>query len=160
DTLVRLLRFTGTRVEVQNYIDDTGVQLADVVVGFQRQGKAAPDLNQITGRIDYYFWDLYSETHAWVDEKPENKAFREKMLKQMEERVEPEFSLSQNIADRIIRCHLQTMQRLGIDYDLLPRESDIIGLKFWERTFQLLKEKNAIVKVEEGKNKGCWVMTL
>src|SRR5262245_59907216 len=78
DTLVRLLRFTGTRVEVQNYIDDTGVQLADVVVGFQRQGKTSPDLNQITGRIDYYFWDLYSETHAWIDEKPENKGFREK----------------------------------------------------------------------------------
>lgn len=160
DTLVRLLRFNGTRVEVQNYIDDTGVQLADVVVGLQRKGISVKDLDQIPGRLDYYFWDLYSETHSWIEEDKENKAYRERMLKAMEERKDPEFPLSQAIADRIIRCHLLTMRRLGIDYDLLPRESDIIGMKFWARTFELLKEKGAIVKAKEGKNKDCWVMTL
>jgi arginyl-tRNA synthetase len=160
DTLVRLLVFNGTRVEIQNYIDDTGVQLADVVVGFQRKGMTAEDLDKIPGKIDYFFWDLYAETHAWLEEAKENKAYRERMLKAMEEHKEPEFSLSQNIADRIIRCHLQTMERLGIDYDLLPRESDIIGMKFWQKTFELLKTRQAIVKVEDGKNKGCWVMTL
>lgn len=160
DMLVRLLRFHGTHVEVQNYIDDTGVQLADVVVGFRRQGKEAADLNTIEGRADYYFWDLYAEAHQWIDANPEGKAQREQTLRDMEERHEPVFSLSQQIADRIIRCHLKTMARLGIDYDLLPRESDIIGLKFWQRTFELLKEKNAIMMPEEGKNKGCWIMRL
>ena len=160
DTLVRLLRFAGTKVEVQNYIDDTGVQLADVVVGFQRAGKTIEDLDGIEGRIDYYFWDLYARVHAWLDESAENRVWRERALKEMEERVEPTFSLSQAIADRIIRCHLKTMGRLNIDYDLLPRESDIIGMKFWQHTFDLLKEKRAITKVEEGKNAGCWVMRL
>ena len=32
DTLARVLRHTGVPVEVQNYIDDTGVQVADVIV--------------------------------------------------------------------------------------------------------------------------------
>lgn len=160
DTLVRLLQFNGTRVEIQNYIDDTGVQLADVVVGFQRKGLKLEDLDKIQERVDYFFWDLYAETHAWLEESKENKAYRERMLQTMEERIEPEFCLSQNIADRIIHCHLRTMRRLGIDYDLLPRESDIIGMKFWQRTFELLKQKGAIVKLEDGKNKGCWVMTL
>jgi arginyl-tRNA synthetase len=160
DVLVRLLQFNGRRVEVQNYIDDTGVQLADVVVGFQRKGLSINDLHQITEKIDYYFWDLYAETHQWIEEAPENRAHRERTLKAMEERAEPIFSLSQEIARRIIQCHLKTMLRLDVTYDLLPHESDIIGMHFWQRTFELLKEKNAIVKVEEGKNKGCWVMSL
>jgi arginyl-tRNA synthetase len=159
DSLVRLLQFHGRRVEVQNYIDDTGVQLADVVLGFQRAGKTIDDLERIP-RIDYYFWDVYAETHQWIEQSPENKKLREKTLKEMEERIEPTFSLSQAIADRIIGAHLRTMSRLGITYQLLPRESDIIGLHFWQRTFELLKEKGAITKVDEGKNKGCWIMSL
>ena len=160
DVLVRLLEFYGRKVEVQNYIDDTGVQLADVVLGFHRKGNSINDLHQITEKVDYHFWDLYAETHHWIEQSPENRALRERTLKEMEERQEPTFSLSQEIARRIILAHLQTMYRLGITYQLLPRESDIIGLHFWQKTFELLKEKGAIVKVEEGKNKGCWIMSL
>ncbi len=160
DSLVRLLRFMGRLVETHNYIDDTGVQVADVVVGFRRQGKEEKDLDLVPGRLDYYFWDLYAETHHWIDTTEEGRAERARVLKAMEERQEPIFSLSKEIADRIIACHLATMARLKIEYDLLPRESDIIGMKFWHRTFELLREKGVIVFVEEGKNKGCWVMRL
>jgi arginyl-tRNA synthetase len=160
DTLVRLLRFNGSRVEVQNYIDDTGVQLADVVAGFLKEGRTLADLDRITGKIDYYFWDYYAETHQWLEQSPENRKWRDTALKGMEEREEPVFGLSEAIADRVIRAHLQTARRLNIRYDLLPHESDIIGLKFWQYTFELLKQRNAIVKVEEGKNAGCWVMRL
>jgi arginyl-tRNA synthetase len=160
DTLVRLLEFMGTQVEVQNYIDDTGVQLADVVHGFQRLGKEAKDLATIPGKIDYYFWDLYAETHKFLEESPDHKIQRDQILKAMEQRTEPVFSLSQQIADLIIRSHLRTMSRLGIDYELLPRESDILGLHFWEKTFAMLKEKGVVTRIEEGKNKGCWVMRL
>lgn len=160
DSLVRFLRFMGTPVETHNYIDDTGVQVADVVVGFRRQGKTEKDLQSISGRIDYFFWDLYAETHHWIDTTEEGKAERAHVLKAMEEREEPIFSLSQAIANHIIECHLSTMARLNIEYDLLPRESDIIGMKFWHHTFQLLRDKGVIVLAEEGKNKGCWVMRL
>jgi arginyl-tRNA synthetase len=160
DVLVQLLHFSGRQVEVQNYIDDTGVQLADVVVGFQRKGLSKNDLDQMTDTIDFFFWDLYAETHQWIEESPENKTTRETVLKAMEKREEPTFGLSQEIARRIIRAHLRTMARLGISYQLLPHESDIIGLHFWERTFELLKDRRAITKVDDGKNKGCWVMSL
>ena len=160
DVLVQLLEFHGRNAEVQNYIDDTGVQLADVVVGFQRKGLTLSDLDRMEGKIDYFFWDLYAETHHWIEQAPENRKHREETLKAMEEHKDPIFGLSQTIARRIIQAHLQTMHRLGITYQLLPRESDIIGLHFWEHTFELLKQKGAIVKVEEGKNKGCWVMSL
>lgn len=160
DALARMLRFSGWTVDIQNYIDDTGVQLADVVVGYQRLGKTAADLQAITGRPDYYFWDLYAETHHWIEQAKENKEPRDVALRAMEEREEPIFSLSQSIANLMINCHLQTMRRLGIEYRLLIRESDILGMKFWRRTFELLKQKGAITLVEEGKNKGCWVMHL
>jgi arginyl-tRNA synthetase len=160
DALVRLLRFAGWTVDIQNYIDDTGVQLADAVVGYQRLGKTAGDLKAITGRPDYYFWDLYAETHQWIEQAKENKEPRDHVLRAMEEREEPIFSLSQSIANLMIHCHLQTMRRLGIEYRLLIRESDILGMKFWQRTFDLLKQKGAVTLVEEGKNKGCWVMKL
>ena len=160
DVLVQLLEFSGRKVEVQNYIDDTGVQLADVVVGFQRKGLSENDLHQIEGKLDYFFWDLYAETHQWIEQSPENRKLREETLKAMEKREEPTFTLSQEIARNVIQAHLRTMQRLGILYQLLPRESDILGLHFWEKTFELLKQRGAIVKVEDGKNKGCWIMSL
>lgn len=160
DTLVRLLRFSGAPVDIQNYIDDTGVQLADVVVGYQRMGASAPALNQISGRPDYYFWNLYAQTHHWIESAKENRQPREQVLRAMEEREEPTFSLSQQIANLMIHCHLDTMRRLDIEYRLLIRESDILGMKFWQRTFELLRQKGAITMVEEGKNKGCWVMRL
>jgi arginyl-tRNA synthetase len=160
DVLVQLLEFSGRKVEVQNYIDDTGVQLADVVLGFQRKGLSINDLHQLDGKLDFYFWDLYAETHQWIEESPENRKLREEILKEMENREEPTFTLSQEIARNVIQAHLRTMQRLGILYQLLPRESDILGLHFWEKTFELLKQRGAIVKVEEGKNTGCWIMSL
>lgn len=160
DTLVRLLKFQGNQVHVQNYIDDTGVQLADVVVGYKNRGGTIEELDRIPGRLDYYFWDLYAETHSWLEESAENRKLREDTLRAMEEREEPLFSFAQAIADRIIRCHLMTMDRLNIHYELLPRESDILGRKFWQRTFEMLKDRSAITKVEEGKNRGCWVMSL
>ena len=153
DALMRLLRFRGTQVDIQNYIDDTGVQVADVVFGFQQLGKGVDDLKNIPGKLDNYFWDLYAKTHQEIEDSPEAKTKRDAILKAMEHREEPTFSLSQGIADAMIRCHLATMRKLDIEYELLIRESDIIGLRFRERTFELLKQKGAIVKVEEGKTR-------
>src|SRR5262249_10421883 len=101
-----------------------------------------------------------ANTHKEIENSADAKAKRDAILKAMEHREEPTFSLSQEIADAMIRCHLATMRNLDIEYELLIRESDIIGLRFWERTFDLLKQTGAIVKVEEGKNQGCWVMRL
>src|SRR5205085_3364883 len=68
--------------------------------------------------------------------------------------------LAEIVSVAIVRCHLATMERLGIEYDLLPRESEILHLKFWNAAFELLKQRNAIHVATEGKNNGCWVMNL
>ena len=163
DTFVRMLRANGRTVEVQNYIDNTGVQVADVVVGFERmEGKSAPDVQNLLAdpavRFDYYCWDLYARISTHFAEHPEDLAWRLQTLHAIEHHTGDASQLAAVVADAIVNCHLTTMDRLGIHYDVLPRESEILTLKFWETAFEQLKERKAIYFETEGKNKGCWVM--
>ena len=163
DTLVRVLRFRGVPVEVQNYIDDTGVQVADVVVGFRAlEGKT---LNQIretadSTRFDYYCWDLYARVTEWYEENKERLAIRAETLHDIEHGGNEKADIAAFVADRIVRCHLRTMARMNVDYDLLTWEGDILRLKFWAHAFDVLKGKGAVYLQTEGRLKGCWVMPI
>jgi arginyl-tRNA synthetase len=163
DTLVRVLRFRGTPVEVQNYIDDTGVQVADVVVGFRELEKLTlDDAKRIaqTTRFDYYCWDLYARVTEWYDGDKERLGVRAATLHDIEHAVEPTAGLAAFIADTVVRAHLKTMGRLNIDYELLTWEGDILRLQFWARAFEVLKETGAVFFQTDGKHKGCWVMKI
>ncbi len=163
DTFVRMLRATGSNVEAQNYIDNTGVQVADVVVGFEHlESKTAADVRELIAdpnvRFDYLCWDLYARTSQYYGEHPEAIEWRKNTLHAIEHGEGQTAELAHLIADAIVRAHLATMYRLGIEYDVLPRESEILHLKFWATAFELLKERKAIYLETEGKAKGCWVM--
>jgi arginyl-tRNA synthetase len=164
DIFVRILRGLGCRVEVQNYIDNTGVQVGDVVVGFEHlEHKSAADVEALIAdpavRFDYYCWDLYARVSRYFEEdKPRAAALRGAALQKIEHREGDTARLGEVVARAIVRAHLKTMERMGVEYDLLPRESEILHLKFWEQAFGLLKERGAIYLETEGKNKGCWVM--
>jgi len=163
DSFVRTLRFNGENVEIQNYIDDTGVQVADVVVGFlhlEKKNQADVEAIAASERFDYHCWDLYSRVSEFYETDRERLVLRERTLKAIEEGEAPEAPLGAFIADRIVRCHLTTMDRIDVRYDLLPWESDILKLKFWHRAYELLKERRAIRLATSGKNQGCWVMDL
>ena len=170
DTLVRFLRRLGRNVEVQNYIDDTGVQVADLVVGFThlrgeelaevRQRYAEERLRQTGQRFDYLAWDLYAEVTRYFEEEPDRRSQREAVLQAMEQGDNPVAELANHVSSRMVEHHLRTMERIGVRYDLLPRESDILRLRFWEHAFQSLREAGAIHLAAEGRNAGCWVMSL
>jgi len=163
DTLVRALRFRGTAVEVQNYIDDTGVQVADVVVGFRElENKSIAELHEIANstRFDYYCWDLYARVTEWYDEDKARLAVRAATLHDIEHGGNANAEAAAFIADRIVRCHLQTMARLNVDYDLLTWEGDILRLKFWAQAFEVLKAKGAVYLRTDGRLAGCWVMPI
>jgi arginyl-tRNA synthetase len=172
DTFVRILQAGGNRVEVQNYIDNTGVQVADVVVGFMHIEKM--DLEAIKSldsslpgdvSFDYYCWDLYTRVGAFYREggiagepNPERLKLRNDVLHAIEEGNNPTADLADYVATRNVEQILKTMERLGIRYDLLARESEILHLHFWERAFQLMKERGVIHFEPEGRNHDCWVM--
>jgi len=163
DTLVRVQRFRGVPVEVQNYIDDTGVQVADVVVGFRElEGKTLEDIRAIADstRFDYYCWDLYARVTQWYDEDKERLKIRAATLHDIEHGGTATSDTAAFIAERIVRCHLKTMARLNVDYDLLTWEGHILRLQFWARAFEILKEKGAVYLQTEGKLAGCWVMKI
>ncbi len=163
DTLARVLAFRGNPVEVQNYIDDTGVQVADVVVGFRELERidldAAKKIAAAT-RFDYYCWDLYARVTEWYDGDPERLKIRAATLHDIEDGTEPTAGLAAFIADTVVRCHLKTMARLNIDYQLLTWEGDILRLKFWARTFEVLKQTGAVFFQTDGRLAGCWVMKI
>ena len=163
DTLVRVLRFRGNPVEVQNYIDDTGVQVADVVVGFRELEKLTlDDVKRIasTTRFDYYCWDLYARVTEWYGGDKARLAVRAATLHDIEHGVDPTARLAAFIADTVVRTHLKTMARLNIDYQLLTWEGDILRLKFWARAFEAMKKTGAVFLQNEGRHAGCWVMKI
>jgi arginyl-tRNA synthetase len=163
DAFVRLLQHTGRRVEIQNYIDNTGVQVADVVVGFLHIEKKSPaDVRAMAAqpRFDYFCWDLYARVTQFFEEDSARLHLRAETLKAIEAGTGAAAETGEIVATAMVRCHLRTMERLGVEYDLLPRESEILRLKFWDAAFEQLVARQAIYKVAAGKNAGCWVMRL
>lgn len=211
DVLVRCLRFLGFPVEVHNYVDDTGVQVADVVVGFcflpeatlvaavksfwpglgtrrevlealarRWQEDRLVDPKNPQGDFDDLCWQLYPQVTAWYERESAAQTYRQQVLHALEAGAPPTLTLPQAvaqlaegqahpaaiarvaavIAEANLRCHLLTMGALGVTYDLLPHESDILQLGFWQRTFAWLREKGVVRLEQEGKNAGCWVMPL
>lgn len=190
DVLVRNFRRLGRNVEVQNYLDDTGVQVADVVVGLLHPDRMADparahrfgaEIREILDafpedvpgteprRLGDLAWDLYALVGKSYPLDPSLEEKRRETLhsiesaalsrEQSDEQREVAF-LAARLAEAVVRCHLLTMERIGVDYDLLPRESDVLARQFWTKAFALLKNANAIHLESQGKNAGCWVMGL
>jgi arginyl-tRNA synthetase len=161
DTFVRLLRFADREVDVQNYIDNTGVQVADVVVGFtQIEKKSRAEIEALTRqpRFDYYCWDLYARVSQWYEQDKPNLQVRAQTLRGIEDASSETAAIAELISTAVLRRHLETMDRLDIEYDFLPRESEILHLHFWDAAFTKLKDSGVLTYENEGKNKGCWVM--
>jgi arginyl-tRNA synthetase len=163
DTFARVLRHVGRRVEVQNYIDNTGVQVADVVLGFLHlEKKSIDEVRALAAapKFDYLCWDLYTRVTHFLEEDKSRLALRGETLKEIEEGRGDVAKMAEIISTAIVKCHLRTLDRLGIDYDLLSQESEILHLKFWDAAFEMMKQRGTIQLATEGKNAGCWVMEL
>jgi len=163
DAFGRLLRFQGRPVEIQNYIDDTGVQVADVVVGFRElERKSLAEVRAIADstRFDYYCWDLYAKVTEWYEADKQRLKIRSAALHAVEHGGNETAEMAAFVADRIVRAHLKTMERLNIRYDLLTWEGDILRLHFWAHAFEFLKRTGEVYLQTEGKLAGCWVMKI
>ena len=161
DTFVRLLRYAGREVDIQNYIDNTGVQVADVVVGFthiEKKSRAEIEALASQPRFDYYCWDLYARVFQWYELDAANKQARRETLHAIEDAASETAAIAELISTAVLRRHLETMDRLDIQYDFLPRESEILHLHFWDAAFTKLKEAGVLTYETDGKNKGCWIM--
>jgi arginyl-tRNA synthetase len=174
DVLARTLTFLGHEVEVQNYLDDTGVQVADVVAGLLHMkgvrsaeevrraaaGGALPDGSSHPKGLAYLCWDIYADVAKVYEENESARSWRAEVLHAIEAGGNETARIAEVLSEAIASAHLATMGRLGIPYDLLPRESDILRKSFWSRAFELLKGSGAVIFESEGKHAGCWVLRL
>ena len=162
DTMVRLLREAGREVVVQNYIDNTGVQVADVVIAFQQmEKKTLAEVKKLAAEphFDYLCWDLYAKaTQFFEEDKTRAAQLRGLTLKAIEAGTDDTAEMAAVISDTVVGYHLRTMARLDIYYELLARESEILHLHFWDAAFEKLKASGAIQYATTGKNAGCWIM--
>ena len=174
DVLVRAMRLLGHEVEVQNYLDDTGVQVADVVAGLVHlagirtaaDAKAVIETAALAGGAPnpkgfaYVCWDLYAEVGRTFRSRPETEKWRAEVLHAIEAGGNEMAGIAAAVSEAVASAHLATMGRIGIAYDLLPRESDILRRNFWGRAFERLKEAGAVLYETEGRHAGCWVLKL
>jgi arginyl-tRNA synthetase len=174
DVLARTLTFLRYRVEVQNYLDDTGVQVADVVAGLQHMkgvrsaedvrraaaGGALPDGSSHPKGLAYLCWDVYADVAKVYEENDRARDWRAEVIHAIEAGGNETARIAAVLSEAIVSAHLATMGRLGIAYDLLPRESDILRKNFWSRAFELLKQSGAVALEAEGRHAGCWVLRL
>jgi arginyl-tRNA synthetase len=166
DTFIRILRANGKKVEVQYYIDNTGVQVADVTIGFIYLNQLnLDDIRNLDKQLaaesktfDYYCWDLYARVGQTYLVDEELKAKRAEVLQLIEEGNNPTAEIGDYIATRNVQCIVATMERFGIRYDLLPRESEILHLHFWKKAFEEMQKREVIKFETTGKHAGCWVM--
>ena len=174
DTFARMLKpdayKPGYATGVQNYIDNTGVQVADIVVAVTAMKGMSLDqvrewmaeLFETNTRLDYACWDLYAAVSQWYEadaaQAPQRKKLRLDTLHAIEAGDNDIAQIADLIATHVLRRHLETMERLGIEYDFLPRESEILHLHFWEAARSLMVQSGVLYLETEGKNKGCWVM--
>jgi arginyl-tRNA synthetase len=160
--MVRLLRQSGHEVVVQNYIDNTGVQVADVVIAFEHmEKKSLAEVKKLAAEphFDYLCWDLYAKATPFFEEdKSRAGKLRGETLQAIEAGTGETAEMAAVIGDTIVGYHLRTMARLDIYYELLARESEILHLHFWEAAFEKLKASGAIQFAATGKNAGCWIM--
>lgn len=153
DTLVRMLRRGGFEVEVHNYIDDLGNQLADTVVGLLQTKH-----QKKVGRFGDYCWDVYAKINGNYEQEPALLEQRAMVLHELEEGGGPIAWIGLLAAERIIRDHIEEMQQFNITYDLLVWESNIEREGFWEAAFQKLQSTEHFVQITDGKLAGCWVL--
>src|SRR5437667_455018 len=165
DTFVRILKAAGRKVEVQNYIDNTGVQVADVIVGVKHvERKTLDDVRRLIAnrsiKFDYHCWDVYARVASFYEAQDPHYALRAQVLKEIEEGSADTARMAELVAMTIVRCRLRTMSRIDVHYDLLPRESDGLQLRVGDYASPQRRTKAAIFFEKEGKNAGCWVMRL
>jgi len=168
DTVVRMLRSQGYNVEAENYIDDSGAQVADVVVGFMLLQEGILQLPEGNQRLpgesfDYFCSRIYVAVGLAYEAQPELLELRKTVLHAIEHGSEPESDsdypvIAANLSRKIVQAHLATMARVNISFDLLTWESAILGAGLWKHVFEMLRERGLIEKPEIGPLAGCWVL--
>jgi len=157
DSIIRILQKAGYQINTLNYVDDSGLQVADILLGFTHLGfSQEPPAGQ---KFDHYCGDeVYVKTTEKYQTNPELQDIRNQILKEIEDGNSETAKFASKITSRVLSEQLKTCWRLGVSYDCLNFESEIVRSHLWKKIFEKLKQMNLVKFESEGKNKGCWVI--
>ncbi len=157
DTLYRIMKAANHRTTVLNYVDDSGLQVADIVIGFKFAG--FPVDTPAGQKFDQYCGDeVYVKVNQLYEKDPALAEKRKLVLREIEEGKSELARFAAEITLRVLREQLKTCWRMKVRYDLLNFESHIVVSKMWSKAFELLKKEGLVKLEQEGKNKGCWII--
>jgi len=157
DTVSRILKKVNYKVHVLNYIDDSGLQVADIIVGFKHLGfdQESPEGK----KFDHYCGDdVYVKTTEKYESDSSLEEIRKNVLKELEDGNSETAKFADKITRKVLANQLETCWNLSVSYDCLNFESQIIRSGLWSKIFEKIKEMNLIEFENEGKNAGCWVI--
>ncbi|MCS7110197.1 MAG: arginine--tRNA ligase [Candidatus Caldarchaeum sp.] len=158
DSLARLLTKTGHKVAVANYIDDSGVQMAEILLAFTHLGYGTNPPEE--EKFDQYCGRIYAEVSKKIESHPELETLRRKIAVDLENYESETYRFNAEVVDRVLREQLKTCWRLGARYDVLNKESDVLFFDLWNDVFKSLREGNTVYFVDSGPKKGCWMFDL
>ncbi|MEE8132912.1 MAG: arginine--tRNA ligase [Nitrososphaerales archaeon] len=157
DCLYRILQYTNHNIYVLNYIDDSGLQVADIIVAF----KFANFSIQSDKKFDHYCGnELYVKVNEMYEQNTSLVEKRRYVLKEIEKPDSEIAGFARELTSRVLNEQLRTCWRLKVRYDCLNFESQIIQSRLWTKVLEELEDKD-IVKVEndlESKYFGCLVI--
>ena len=159
DAISRILSKVNYDVKVLNYIDDSGLQVADLIVGFKFGGfSETPPAGE---KFANYCGDtVYVKTTAKYESDKELESRRREILKELEDPTSETAKFGKTITRKILSDQLDTVWNLGASYDCLNFESDILYSKLWEKVFERMKSENLTRLEDEGDNAGCWIFPI
>ena len=159
DAISRILSKVNYDVKILNYIDDSGLQVADLIVGFKFEGfsETPPDGKKFA---NYCGDTVYVKTTAKYESDKELESRRREILKELENPTSETAKFGKMITRKILSDQLDTVWNLGVSYDCLNFESDILYSKLWEKVFERMKSENLTRLEDEGDNAGCWILPI
>lgn len=167
DTMARIMRKLGYTVEVQNYIDDLGVQFAQVLWGYLNMREEFEGIEAELREkglkedfIDHVMGLLYVEVNRRIEENPEVEKEIRELMKKLEEGDNEIAEIGRKLAERVVRAQMLTTYRMGIAYDLLSWESDIMRSGIFGEAYELIEANENFFWATDGKYKGAFVMDL
>ncbi len=157
DSIANILSFCGNDVSRINYIDDSGAQVADIIVGFRFLG-IPPETKM---KFDQYCGnEVYTKVSKLYESSLELQEKRQLVIKSIETGGNELSEFAEKTVDRILEAQLVTLERMGIGFDLLVKETSVLRSKLWESAFEKLREKGFVYREDSGKNAGCWILRL
>lgn len=155
DTLCNILDWVGYEAVRLDYINDLGLQIAQVIWKLKQAEKAKEEV-----KYDHFLGHLYVEVQKLFDENESVQEEVREVSRQLEDLQSSDAKLSAEMVTKCLEAQFETSYRLGIYHDYQVWESAIAHSGILELAQKMMLKSDNILKLDEGEKAGCIVADL